>query len=99
MIKKNVSVIADKVDNTTMLCETTAVAFFRLNKTGAEIWEVCDNRSMDEIVSLVAKIYPKIKRAVLRSEVEQFVRSLSEAGLASEMSLAPVRKVRANQKR
>lgn len=82
-LRKSSTVIADTVDGSTMLCETNTVSFFRLNKTGAYIWDICDNKSIDQIVALLADTYPEMKAKALKSEVEKFVRLLAETELVT----------------
>lgn len=82
-IQKNTNVIADQVEGSTMLCDTASVAFFRLNATGALIWEICDNRDVDEIAAHLGEIYAAEDSGMLRTVVERFLESLTESGLVA----------------
>lgn len=80
-IQKNTNVIVDQVEGSTMLCDTASVAFFRLNATGALVWEICDNRGVDEIAARLGEVYSTEDPGMLRTVVERFLESLTEAGL------------------
>lgn len=82
-IQKNPTVIADEVDGKTMLCNTNSVEFFRLNSTGAQIWQVCDNQTVDEIVNRLSKVYAGEDCDALTNEVQRFVESLTDCGLVA----------------
>lgn len=73
--------IADEVEGTMMVCHTVAVEFFRLNVTGAQIWEICDESTIDDIVKRLIEDYPGEDYDRLTEEVQRFISSLEEAGL------------------
>jgi len=86
-IKRNPQVIADEVDGTRMLCHTGFVEFFRLNSTGAQIWDICDGTDVDSIVRRLIEIYPGEKHDYLQQETQQFVGSMEAAGLLEMQEL------------
>jgi len=80
-IKKNAQVLTDEVEGTKMLCHTASVEFFRLNRTGSQIWDVCDGATVDAIVKHLGGVYPDEDDSRLTEAVQRFVFSLQEAGL------------------
>ena len=82
-IQRKANVIADEVDGSTMLCDTASVEFFRLNSTGALVWEICEARTVGDIAKHLTNVYPASDPDMLWTEVERFVKSLTEAGLVT----------------
>ncbi len=70
-----------------MLCHTGFVEFFRLNATGAQIWDICEGTDVDEIVKRLIDIYPGEKHDHLDQEARQFVSSMEQAGLVEMTEL------------
>jgi GeoRSP system PqqD family protein len=50
-----------------------------LNEFGIELWELCDARTVDEIVTTLIAEYD-VDEAVLRSDILDFLESLSQKG-------------------
>lgn len=80
-IKRNPQVISDEVEGTRMLCHTGFVEFFRLNATGAQIWDICEGKDIDSVVNHLIEIYPGVKHDYLIQEAQLFVSSMEAAGL------------------
>ncbi|HJQ71626.1 MAG TPA: PqqD family protein [Blastocatellia bacterium] len=80
-ISKNPQVISDEADGTRMLCHTGFVEFFRLNTTGAQIWEICDGNTIDNVVESLSEAYPTEDHQYLKEEVQRFIGALEGAGL------------------
>ena len=73
--------IWDVVDGETRLCHTDHVQFFTLSPVGAFLWNDCDNTTIEALVELVQKAYPRENQARLAADVECFVSSLEAADL------------------
>jgi GeoRSP system PqqD family protein len=50
-----------------------------LNEFGIELWELCDGRTVDEVVASLLTVYD-VEEAVLRSDILDFLESLSQKG-------------------
>ncbi len=50
-----------------------------LNDFGIELWELCDNRTVDEMVGLLLPEFD-VDEEVLRSDIHDFLDSLSQKG-------------------
>jgi len=80
-LRRSDEVIWDRVDGTTLLCHTGAVEFFRLNDTGALIWDLCDGLTMNEIVAAIGTQYPMADRERLAVLVHGYLSTLKREGL------------------
>jgi hypothetical protein len=81
-LRHNPEVIWDRVDGEMTLCDTRSGEFYRLNPTGAFIWEACD-ASQEEIVKRLSAAYPDQSRGVLERDVSAMIRSLEAEGLVT----------------
>lgn len=86
-IIRNPQVISDEVDGTRMLCHTGFVEFFRLNATGAQIWDICEGHDVDNVVKRLIEIYPGEEHDYLTQEAQRFVSSMEAAGLVEIQGL------------
>lgn len=82
-IKRNPSVIWDVVDEVLVLCNTESNEFFNINKTGAVVWGLCEERPIDEAVKRVHEVYPEQEIEIIAEHVRDFIRSLEASGVIS----------------
>jgi len=54
-----------------------------LNILGTEIWKLCDNRTIEEIVSALRQSFD-VEEDVLREDVIEFLKNMKEEGLIHE---------------
>jgi len=80
-LRRSDEVIWDRVDGTTVLCHTGTVEFFRLNETGAFIWDLCDGLTMEDIITAVCTQYPTADRERIAVLVYDYVSTLNSEGL------------------
>ncbi len=83
-LARNPQVIWDQVDGMMVLCHLDTGDFFRMNSTGAFIWEVCDGCTIDDIVERLQTTYPDESHEMLSIVVQRYVLSLKEVGLLEE---------------
>lgn len=81
LLRRNEQVIWDVIDGTTALCHTEKVEFFRMNDTGAVIWELCNDCTMEELIEAVCVRYPTADRERLASLVRDYIPVLEKEGL------------------
>lgn len=80
-ISRNPLVIWDVVDGQTVLCHTDSAEFSQLNPTGALVWSVCEDVTIEDIVERLQAVYHNEDRERLAADVRSFILSLEEAGL------------------
>ncbi len=54
-----------------------------LNILGAEVWKLCDGRTLDELVAELQAVF-EVEPAVLKNDVDAFLKNLKELGLVYE---------------
>jgi hypothetical protein len=75
------AVISDRVDGVPMLCHTETAEFFKLNDTGALIWDLSDGRRLPEIIETVCARYPGADETRIADLVQGYVLVLEQLGL------------------
>jgi hypothetical protein len=81
LLRHHEAVISDRVDGIPMLCHTETAEFFRLNDTGALIWELSDGRTVREIVEALCTRYAGADGTRIAGLVQDYVRVLESQGL------------------
>lgn len=85
-VQRSPAVIWDRVDGAVTLCNPETAELFRLNETGGVIWELCDGRTVGEILTAVAARYPSVRRERLEGTVHEYLAMLSGEGLIQDPS-------------
>ena len=80
-VRRNIDVIWDVVDGTTVLCETNSVRFFHLNATAALVWDACEGGTVDTITRTVSAAYPNEDYQRLAADVHACLEAFQRAGL------------------
>lgn len=82
IIRKKASVIS-RVEESgeAFLFNTLNGQFKRLNKTGALIWENCDEKTIDEIVETLTTKFPNTCKSQIEGDVENFLNDLNNRNL------------------
>ena len=80
-LSRNRDVIGDQVDGEMVLCSLATGEFFRMNKVGLFIWEICEGSSVNSIVDRVESTFSDGDPNVIRSNVSDFISSLIDMGL------------------
>lgn len=75
---RNPDVIWDRVDGALVLCHTGTGEFFRLNYTGALIWELIESRSSQAIVEQLCRRYPAEPTPRLEAAVRDCLAALRD---------------------
>ena len=75
---------SDDVEGTSQEETVAAILFsggsmLSLNEFGIELWELCDGRTVDEMVSLLMPEF-EVDEDVLRSDILDFLGNLSQKG-------------------
>jgi hypothetical protein len=81
VIRRNNAVIWDVVHGVTTLCHTEKAEFFTLNHTGAAIWDICEGRTLDEIIVEIRARYPNADETKVTTLVPDYVDLLEKEGL------------------
>ena len=81
LLRRNNQVIWDCVEGTTLLCNTGTVEFFKLNDTGAMIWELCERRTVEEVIETVHAQCPIADRTLIAALVRDYIHVLQKEGL------------------
>ncbi len=80
--RRHQEVIWDRdVDGAMLLCHTERVEFFKLNDTGALIWELCDGRTIEEIIAEMFARYPMADSNTIVGMVRDYIPLLEKDGL------------------
>jgi len=77
-LSRNPDVIWDRVDGSVLLCHTRTGEFFRLNETGAQIWDLCEGGSPDDLLERLARSYPDEPRDRLAAATTHYLAELRE---------------------
>jgi len=75
-VVRNQDVIWDRVDGLLVLCHTGTGEFFRLNETGAFIWELCEQQTLEEIIKDIQRKYPAESFAHISAAVNEYILAL-----------------------
>lgn len=81
VLQRNEEVIWDRIDGATVLCHTGTVEFYRLNNTGAAIWDLCDGRTMEEVIAALCAQYPSAEGERMAALVRDYTPLLAKEGL------------------
>ena len=81
MIHRNTAVIWDVVNGATTLCHTEKAEFFTVNHTRAAIWDVCEGRTVDQIVAEIRARYPEADETRAATLVRDYIDLLEKEGL------------------
>jgi hypothetical protein len=85
ILRRNDEVIWDRdVDGAMLLCHTGRAEFFKLNDTGALIWELCDGRTIENTIAEMSARYPMADSEMIASMVRGYIPLLQEAGLLQD---------------
>jgi hypothetical protein len=57
------------------------VEFFKVNQTGAVIWELCDGRTLGELIEAVCARYPTADGERIATLVRDYIPILEKEGL------------------
>lgn len=74
-------VIGDRVDGAFVLCDTDSGAFFKTNHVGELVWDLCEGRTIGELILEVCRVYPEERPASVDEAVQKFVRDMMDSGL------------------
>jgi hypothetical protein len=81
VLHRNDAVIWDVVNGSTTLCHTDRAEFFTVNHTGAAIWELCEGRTVDELIAEIGSRYPEADGKSISTLVEDYLGHLEKEGL------------------
>src|SRR5215813_6345669 len=81
MLSRNPDVLWDQIDNEVVACCISTGIFFRFNKTGRLIWEMCDGCTIDVLVARILSLFPHNDSEALGTEIRNFIESLLELKL------------------
>ena len=77
------SVVFKAVSEGAVLLHTESEVYFGLNHVGAQVWELvadgCDQ--LDTVIGKVAETYPDVSAEVIRGDVSELIKELTENGL------------------
>lgn len=81
VIHRNDAVVWDVVNGMTTLCHTGTAEFFTLNQTGALIWELCEGRTVDELIAEIGSRYPAADGKSIGAPIRDYLVQLEKEGL------------------
>lgn len=74
-------VIWDTVDGVMRLCDTRNAEFFEINATAALIWSGCEERTLDDLASILETTFPDQDGAAMAADTNNILASLVQIGL------------------
>lgn len=63
----------DVVDGRTVVCAPGSGELYRLNPTGAFLWEMCNGQAVDSLAEQLRAVFPGEEREVLSADTRRFV--------------------------
>lgn len=76
----------DVVDGDMVVCAPESGELYRLNATGAYLWEACDGVAPDALSERLTAAFPEVDAERLAADTRRFVADLRDKGL---LTLAP----------
>jgi hypothetical protein len=75
-LSRNPDFFWDWIDNEVVACCISTGEFFRFNKTGHLIWQMCDDCTPEALVARILSLFPDNDPDALGTETRTFIESL-----------------------
>jgi hypothetical protein len=78
ILSKNPDLFWDRIDNDVVACCSSTGEFFRFNKIGHLIWDMCDGCTLEALIARISSLFPDNDPCLLDTETRKLVGSLLE---------------------
>ncbi len=77
---KRSGLVSEIVDGELLILDSETNSFFRLNRTGSRIWELCDNTNAETVSEAISREFD-VSAAKAMEDTRRYLEQLLESGL------------------